>query len=194
MINTIWLFLLCAGILVAAWEGQINEVTVATWSATKQTITIILSLAGIIAFWSGMMKIAEESGFTRILAQILSPLIRRLFPEIPRNHPALGAIALSMSANLLGLGNASTPLGIKAMEKLQEINPSSEEASNSMCTYVVITTSSLTLVPATVIGLRIAAGSNDPTSIIGPTIFATSISTIAAIGVDILVRRLRKRK
>lgn len=190
MINIIWFIMLTTGIITAIAQGNIEVVTKATLEGAEQAVTIGLGLLGIITFWSGIMHIAEEAGLMNMLAKIMSPVAQRLFPEIPKNHPAMGAILLSMSANLLGLGNACTPLGIKAMEELQKLNPNKETASNSMCTYVAITASSLTLIPTTIIAFRAANGSANPTEIIGTTIFATTISTIVAILVDKLLQRV----
>ena len=188
MINIIWFAMLITGIITAIIKGNMEMITKATIEGAEQAVTVALGLTGIIAFWSGMMEIAKEAGLMNFLARLMSPIAKRLFPEIPSNHPAMGAILLSFSANLLGIGNACTPLGIKAMEELQKLNQQQETASNSMCTYVAITASSLTLIPSTVIAFRAANGSVNPTEIIGTTIFATTISTLAAILVDKVLR------
>lgn len=189
MINIIWFIMLAVGILTAALHGKIEVVTTATIEASEQAVTIALGLVGIIAFWSGMMNIAKEAGLINILGKVMRPIARLLFPSIPKDHPAMGAVLLSMSANLLGLGNACTPLGLQAMEELQKLNKEKETASDSMCTFLAITTSSLTLIPGTVIALRSAAGSTNPTEIIGTTIIATLASTLSAITMDRLLRR-----
>ncbi|NMB26237.1 MAG: hypothetical protein GX986_11985 [Firmicutes bacterium] len=192
MINWIWFFLLGGGITLAAFGNKGAEVTDAILAATGDGVTLVIGLLGLIAFWSGLMEIAELSGLTTALARILRPITSRLFPDVPPEHEAIGAIILSISANILGIGNAATPLGIRAMEKLEELNSSPGTATDAMCTFVALTTSSLTLIPVTVIGLRHAAGSQNPTSIIPPTMIATASSTLAAIITDIVWRRLRR--
>lgn len=189
MINIIWFAMLASGVLAAAVQGDIQLVTRATIEGAEEAVKIALGLIGIIAFWSGMMKIAEDAGLMKLIAKLMRPLTRVLFPEVPPDHPAVGAVLLAMSANILGLGNACTPLGIKAMEELQTLNPNKDTASNSMCTFVAITASSLTLIPTTVIAFRTAAGSANPTAVVGTTIVATTASTLAAIIVDRLLRK-----
>ncbi|MFY9483381.1 MAG: nucleoside recognition domain-containing protein, partial [Tissierellaceae bacterium] len=194
MINIIWFVLLASGIIVGAISGNIDAVTEAAISNAELAITISLGLIGVMALWLGIMKIAEESGLVSYMAKGLSLIIRPLFPEIPQGHPAMGAILMNFGANLLGLGNAATPLGIKAMKELQKLNPNKDTATNSMVMFLAINTSSLTIIPATVIAIRTSAGSANPTEIIGPTIIATTASTIAAIiAVKILQRVSRYR-
>lgn len=192
MINIIWGGMLVIGIITAAIKGDIQLVTSATIEGANEAVKIAIGLIGIISLWSGLMKIAEDAGLIKLLAKIMRPLSRLLFPEIPQNHPAIGAILLSMSANVLGLGNACTPLGIKTMEELQKLNPHQELASDSMCTFLAITSSSLTIVPTTVIAFRTAAHSTNPTEIVGTTIIATLASTITAILVDRIMRTVHK--
>lgn len=189
MINIIWFAMLASGVLAAAVQGDIQLVTRATIEGAEEAVKIALGLIGIIAFWSGLMKIAEDAGLMKLIAKLMRPLTRVLFPDVPPDHPAVGAVLLAMSANILGLGNACTPLGIKAMEELQTLNPNKDTASNSMCTFVAITASSLTLIPTTVIAFRTAAGSANPTAVVGTTIVATTASTLAAIIVDRLLRK-----
>ncbi len=184
MINYIWLILLIGGIVYGGLTGQITGVTDAILQGSQSAIELVLGLAGVIAFWSGIMRVAAQAGLTQALARALSPIGRLLFPSLPANHPALGAILLSMAANLLGVGNAATPLGIKAMEEMQKLNKTPGVATDAMCTFLALTTSSLTLVPATVIALRQAAGSSQPTVIISSTIFATLVSTLVAAATD----------
>lgn len=193
MINWIWFFLLGGGIVLAAFGNKGAEVTDAILAATGDGVTLVVGLLGLMAFWSGLMEIAERSGLTTALARLLGPVMSRLFPDVPPEHEAMGAMILSISANILGIGNAATPLGIKAMEKLEELNPNPGTATDAMCTFVALTTSSLTLVPVTVIGLRLAAGSQNPTSIIPSTLIATASSTLAAIITDMMWRRLHPR-
>ena len=145
---------------------------------SKSAVEIAIGLIGIMALWLGIMKIAEESGLIKIIAQIIRPVTIRLFPDVPKDHPAIGSIVLNMAANMLGLGNAATPLGLKAMEELQELNPNKETATNAMCTFLAINTSSVQFIlPATVVALMGAAANE----IFISTVLATGFSTLAAI-------------
>jgi spore maturation protein A len=189
LINIIWLILIVLGVITTAYKGNIESITLITVEASTNAVTIAFQLIGLVAFWSGMARIAEEAGLTTALAKLMGPVIRWLFPSIPKDHPALAAIAMSMSANLLGLGNACTPLGIKAMSELHTLNPDPEQATAAMCTFVAITASSLTILPTTIISLRAAMGSMKPGAIIGPTMIATSTSTLVAIVADRLMGR-----
>lgn len=189
MINIIWFLMLAVGIIAAAAQGDIHLVTSATIDGANEAVKLAIGFIGIISLWSGIMKIAADAGLINLLAKLIHPLARILFPEVPKNHPAMGAILLSMSANILGLGNACTPLGIRAMEELQKINSEPESASNSMCTFLAITSSSLTIIPTTIIALRTAANSVNPTEIVGTIIFATLASTTAAVIVDRFLRK-----
>lgn len=192
MIDIIWICMLAGGIILAAYTGNGAAVTDAILSASADAISLVIGLAGIIAFWSGLMQVAEKAGVVDLLARILRPLTRYLFTSVPPDHAAMGTIVLSISANILGLGNAATPLGIKAMEKLNELNPEPGTATDAMCTFLALTTSALTLVPATVVAMRAAAGSTDPARIVAPTIIATSCSTIAAILADRFWHRISR--
>jgi spore maturation protein A len=133
------------------------------------------------ALWLGLMKIAEEAGLVRIIGRMLKPIMTRLFPDVPPEHPAMGAMILNIAANMLGLGNAATPLGLKAMKELQTLNPKKDTATNAMCTFLAINTASVQLIPASTIALMVASGSKNPTVIIGTTLLATIISTTASI-------------
>lgn len=194
MINYIWFFMILAGVITAASKGQINLVTEGVLKGSEQAVLVALGLVGIISFWSGVMKIAQDSGLMDMIARAMGPIARKLFPEVPSRHPAMGALLVAMSANILGLGNACTPLGLKAMGHLQELNGDKETASDAMCTFMAITSSSLTIIPTTIIALRLTHGSVSPTEIIGPVIFATTCSTLTAILVDTLLRRVSKRR
>ena len=175
-------------VIVGILTGNIDAVTQAAIDMAKTAVEIAIGLIGIMALWLGTMKIAEESGLIRIIARAIRPITIRLFPEVPEDHPAIGSIILNMAANLLGLGNAATPLGLKAMEELQELNPEKDTATNAMCTFLAINTSSVQLIlPATVVALMGAAANQ----IFITTILATGLSTITAI---ITVRFLEKLK
>ena len=188
MLNYIWFGMMFIAVIVGILTGNIDAVTQAAIDMAKTAVEIAIGLIGIMALWLGTMKIAEESGLIRIIARAIRPITIRLFPEVPEDHPAIGSIILNMAANLLGLGNAATPLGLKAMEELQELNPEKDTATNAMCTFLAINTSSVQLIlPATVVALMGAAANQ----IFITTILATSLSTIAAI---IAVRFLEKLK
>ena len=165
-------------VMVGSITGNINAVTDAAISMAKTAVEIAISLIGIMALWLGTMKIAEDSGLISIIARALRPIMVRLFPDVPKDHPAIGSIVLNMAANILGLGNAATPLGLKAMEELQELNPKKDTATNAMCTFLAINTSSVQIIlPATVVALM-GAESNQ---IFITTILATGLSTVAAV-------------
>ena len=158
----------------------------------NRAIEISISLIGVMAFWLGLMKIAEESGAIGALARILQPVMRRLFPDIPKDHPAMGAITFSIVSGMLGLNNASVPISIRAMQALQKINPDPSTASNAMCLFLVITSSSVQLLPTTAIAALANAGSLDPTKIILTTLLATMCSTIGSIMACLLLQRRRR--
>ncbi len=177
-------------VFLGGLSGQLNEVTNAAYEACKTAvITLALPLAGYMTLWLGIMRLAEKSGLVMILAKGLRPLLRRIFPEVPVEHPAMGSMVMNMAANMLGLGNASTALGLRAMQHLEKLNPHPGTATNAMCTFLVINTSSIQLIPATAVAILAAKGATNPTSIIGPTFFATLISTAAAL---FIVKALEK--
>lgn len=167
------------------WDG-IGEAPMALLGkamidAAGGAVTLAIGLVGVMALFLGLMKVAEEGGLLRIIAKVLRPLMVRLFPEVPADHPAMGSMILNMSANALGLGNAATPFGIRAMQQLDELNPHKGTATNAMALFLAINTSSVTLLPTGVIALRAAAGSTDPAGIVPTTLFATICSTAIAI-------------
>ncbi|MFY9370768.1 MAG: nucleoside recognition domain-containing protein [bacterium] len=194
MLNRIWLSFILIGIAAAILGGRAEVVTRAVTEGSQTAVETALGLIGTIAFWMGLMRIAEDAGLILLLARIIRPFVRWLFPEVPANHPALGSILLNMSANLLGLGNAATPLGLKAMAQLQELNEEPDTATNSMCTLLAINTSGITLIPTLVIAARAAAGSKNPAEIVGTTIIATCCSTMAALTVDAFCRHWGRKK
>ena len=194
MINVIWAGLAIIGIVFAMINGTISDVNEAIFKGAKEAVTLCIGLISILVFWLGMMKIAEHAGLLDKLAKLFKPFISRLFPDVPKDHPAMGYILSNMMANLFGLGNAATPLGIKAMEQLKALNGESTEASRSMITFLAINTSSITLIPTTIIAIRMNYGSASPTDIVGPTIIATICSTISAILIDRYFYYRRSRK
>ena len=188
MLNYIWFGMMAVSVVAAIFTGRIDAVTEAAINMSKVAVEISIGLIGIMALWLGIMKIAEASGLIKIIARGLKPITVRLFPDVPADHPAIGSIVLNMSANMLGLGNAATPMGLKAMEELQELNPKKDTASNAMVMFLAINTSSVQIiVPATVVALMGVAASQ----IFITTILATLASTITAI---FMVKLLEKRK
>lgn len=184
MINAIWLGLMVIGVGVAGFLNRPDAITDGAFSAGKLAIDTVIGLAGLMALWMGMMKIAEKSGLMEGLAWLLKPVVRKLFPSVPPDHPSIGAMLMNISANMLGLGSAATPLGLKAMQDLQELNPDDETASEAMCTFLALNTSSITLIPGMIIALRAQAGSINPSEIVGPTLVATVVAGIAGITAD----------
>lgn len=190
MLNYVWFALVAIAFITAIFTGKMPEIGTAAITGAETAVNISLGLIGIMALWLGIMKIAEEAGLIKLLARLIKPVTRRLFPEIPPDHPAMGAMLLNLAANWLGLSNAATPLGLKAMEELQSLNKSSETASNSQVLFLAMNTASITFIPATIIGVRVAAGSKDPFSIIATSLFASCCATIVAIIVAKLLGRL----
>ncbi|MGJ7909322.1 nucleoside recognition domain-containing protein [Neobacillus sp. LXY-1] len=195
MVNYIWVFMTIVGIVFALFNGTIAEVNKAVFDGAKEAVTLCIGLISVLVFWLGMMKIAEESGLLEKLARLFRPAVKRLFPEVPPNHPAMGYMLSNMISNMFGLGNAATPLGIKAMEELKKINGEKNEASRSMITFLAINTASITIIPTTVIAIRMTYHSASPTEIVVPTIVATILSAIGAVLIDrfFYYRRSRKR-
>ena len=189
MLNYIWFGLMAVALVVAAINGTAEAVTKGAVESATTAVQIAIGLVGIMTLWLGMMRVAEAAGLVSILGRALRPLLRWLFPEVPPGHPAGGAIVLALAANMLGLNNAATPLGIKAMEELQTLNPDKETASNGMVTLMAVTTSGVQLIPASMIGVLAAAGSTNPTAIIAPTILATFAGTVAAVIAARLLQR-----
>ncbi len=188
MLNYIWFGMIAISVFAGTLTGRIDAVTEAAINASKLAVEISIGLVGLMALWLGIMKIAEVSGLINIIARGLRPLTIRLFPDIPPDHPAIGSIVLNMAANVLGLGNAATPLGLKAMEELQELNPQKDTATNAMVMFLAINTSSVQIIiPATVVALMGMAASQ----IFVTTILATTASTITAV---VMVKLLEKMK
>jgi spore maturation protein SpmA len=182
MLNYIWLGLILAAVLMGGATGHLKELTDGAFDATKTGVmTVALPLIGIMALWLGIMRLAEKSGLVQVLARMLRPLLRLLFPEIPAQDPAMGAMLMNIAANMLGLGNAATALGLRAMQRLERLNPHPGTATNAMCTFLAINTSSVQLIPATAVGILAAAGSTNPAAIIGTALAATSCAAVAAI-------------
>ena len=171
MLNYIWLGLILLAVITGGLTGKLPDVTNGAFDGAKVAVMeIALPLTGIMAIWLGMMRLAEQSGFVQALARALKPLMRRLFPDVPADHPAMGSMVMTMAANMLGLSNAATPLGLRAMGDLEKLNPRPGVATNAMCTFLAISTSSIQLIPTTVIGILAVNHSLNPTAIVGTVI------------------------
>lgn len=185
MLNYIWTFLIVSGLLVAGllgrFTGDSGVIAECLKMAEKAVMNIALPMAGMMMFWLGVLRVMEKAGLLEIIVRALSPVMRRLFPEVPAEHPALSAIVMNWTANMLGLGNMATPMGLKAMTALQELNPNKQHASNSMATFLALNTGAFTLIPMTVINYLNAAGVKNPYEIIVPTICSTACATVAAV-------------
>lgn len=196
MINYIWVSMFIIGFIFAAINGNVAELNEAIFSGAKEAVTICFGLISILVFWLGMMRIAQNAGLLDKLANLFKPIAKMIFPEVPTNHPAMGYILSNMTANLFGLGNAATPAGIKAMQELKKLNGNKDEASRSMITFLAINTASITLIPTTVISIRMTYDSIAPTEIVGTTIIASLCGTLGAILIDryFHYRRMTRRR
>lgn len=197
VLNYIWIALIFIGVLVGVIKliflGDVEALPAmmdSTFEASKNGFEMTLGLTGILTFWMGIMKIGEDSGLVLRLANFLSPVLRKLFPEIPKGHPALGSIFMNFSANMLGLDNAATPIGLKAMQELQSINPRKDVASNPMIMFLVLNTSGLTIIPVSIMAYRAKAGAADPTDIFIPILLATLCSTLVGLFITCLYQKI----
>ena len=190
MVNKIWGFFIIIGVLFSLFTGKIEVINETILNSTTITVEMLLKIFPVIALWLGIMEIANKSGLLIKLSNALKPLLSKIFPEIPSNHPSLGYIASNFVINMLGLGSAATPVGLKAMKSLDELNKKEKVASKSMITFLILNTSGLTIIPTTVISLRMMHGSSNPTEIVMATIIATIISTILALLVDKIFRKV----
>ena len=191
LLNIIWLGLIVVGVVVGFFNGNIQAVTDASIEFSNTAVEISLGLIGIMTLWLGIMAIAEKAGLVKSLGRGLSPVMKKIFPDIPPEHPAMGAMIMNIAANILGLGNAATPFGLKAMKDLDTLNKDKGVATDSMVMFLAINTSSVTLIPASIIGMRVASGSSNPTEVVGAIILTTTISTVSAI---ILAKLFSKMK
>lgn len=181
MLNYLWAGMILAGIIFAAFTGRIPELTEAALDSSKEAVTLGITMLGIMAFWTGLMEIAAQAGAIKKAAKGLRPFVRFMFPDIPKGHKANEHITTNIIANILGLGWAATPAGLKAMEELGKLNHGSPVASNAMCSFLILNISSLQLIPVNIIAFRSQYGSVNPTAIVGAGIVATAISTAAGI-------------
>lgn len=181
MLNIIWLSMIVLSVVVAIIEGRLDNLVQAVTDSAKLGFQIALGLTGIMTLWLGIMNIASESGLVKLFSTALRPIMKRLFPSVPVDDPAMDAMSLNIAANVLGLANAATPFGLRAMKELQRLNEHAHSASNAMCMFLAINTSSVQLIPATAIAYLAANGSLQPSSVIISSLLATSASTIVAI-------------
>ena len=197
VLNYIWIgFIIIAFVIALAKLVFLGDVTVfpalidSTFASSKTAFEISLGLTGVLSLWLGIMKIGERGGVVNVLARALSPVFTRLFPDIPKGHPVTGAIFMNIAANMLGLDNAATPLGLKAMEQLQTLNPNKETATNPMIMFLVLNTSGLTLIPISIMVYRAQLGAAQPTDVFIPILLATFFSTVAGIIITSIYQRI----
>jgi len=191
MLNYVWSFLLLTGLIAGALFGRLEAMVASVFDVTKAVVLdIALPLAGTMMLWLGILRVMEKAGLMEVVARLLSPVLRRIFPEVPTEHPAMGAITMNIAANMLGLGNSATPLGLKAMSHLQELNPHKQSASNAMCMFLAINTAGFSLIPMTAINYLNAGGVVNPQAIIAPTIIATLCASIMAVTAAKFFQRL----
>jgi spore maturation protein SpmA len=181
MLNYLWLALILLSVIIGGFDHKLKEVGDGAVKGAESAVTLSLGLIGVMAVWLGMMRLAEKAGLVQMLARLLRPALRRLFPEVPVEHPAMGSMVLNIAANMLGLVNAATPLGLRAMKDLESLNPFPGTATNAMCTFLAINTGSVQLIPITAIAVLAAAGSNNPAAIVGTALLATTCSSAAGL-------------
>ena len=189
MVSYIWLFLILIGIGFSTLTGNLDIINDSILTNGTKALDLMLSILPVIVLWTGIMKIAEVSGLLNKFAKLMEPILSRLFPSVPKDNPALGFIASNIAANMMGLGSAATPFGLKAMSELQKINDKKDTASVAMITFLVLNTAGVTIVPTTVLALRIATGSQNPSEIILPGVIATFCSSIGGLLLDYFIRR-----
>lgn len=183
MLNYIWIFMVLAGIIAGAFSGNLNVISDEIFNSAKEAVELCFTMLGIVGFWTGLMEVAKESGLVEEMTRLLSPILKFLFPKIPKNHKAYQYISINFIANILGLGWAATPAGLKAMEELVSLQNEEKRgcASNEMCIFLIMNISSLQIIPVNMIAYRSQYGSTNPTLIILPAIIATTISTLTAV-------------
>ena len=194
MVNIIWGLLLVIGIVYSLLTGKVNELNGEILTSAKMGLDLIFEILPIIVIWMGLMKIAEDGGLVQKISNALSKPLKIIFPSIPKGNPALGLIASNVAVNMMGLGSAATPFGLKAMKELQKINPQKEIASEAMVTFLILNTGGVTIIPTTVIAMRTMYGSANPTEIILTSIIATACATIGGLIVDYFIRKRRKNE
>lgn len=189
MVNIIWFLLVSISIIYSLLTGNISAINDEIILSGKSAFTLILTMLEVTVLWTGILRIAENSGLLRRFAKIISPILSKLFPSIPIGHESLDYISSNVAANMMGLGSAATPFGLKAMKSLQELNTNKKVASDAMITFLVLNTSGVTIIPTTVIAMRMAFNSHNPSEIIITSLIATLCSSIAGLSLDYLLRR-----
>ena len=181
MLNYIWLSMIILAVVIGGINGKIQDVTKAAVDSAGAAVTMAIGLIGMMALWLGIMKIAEDSGLMSLVAKVIAPVMKKLFPDVPDGHPALASMTMNIAANMLGLSNAATPMGLRAMEDLEKLNSRPGIATNAMCTFLTVNTAGLQLIPATMISIMASAGSKEPTAVIGTTLAATFAALVLGI-------------
>ncbi len=194
MMNYIWVAFVVIAVIAGGVTGNIEAVLNNIFDFAQTAVDIALGLIGVMAFFCGLMKVMERAGLCEKLGKVIAPVMRLLFPDVPADHPANSAMALYFAANILGIGNAATPFGLKAMKELQTLNPTKGIATNAQCMLMAISTTSITLIPVTAMGLRAAVQTEGAAEIIAPVIIATAISTITGVTFTLLFQRVKKWK
>ena len=191
--NYIFFILIALSIIIGILNNTLNEVVNSMLSACNIAVKISFSLIGIMSFWLGIMRIAEKSGLVRLLSNLLNPIAKLLFKDVKKDDPVIGDIAMSVSANALGLTNAATPIGLKVMKELQEENPNKDRATDSMCMFLGMNTAGFQIIPATVIAILVGVGAKNPTEIILPTLIVTSLSFLSAIFIALILKKVWRK-
>lgn len=189
MVNIIWALFIIIGIIYSLISGNFNVINNEILISGKSALDLLLGMLPLLVIWMGLMKVAEESGIISAISKMMSPILKKIFPSLPDNDPSLGFIASNIAANMAGLGSAATPFGLKAMESLQKLNKDKKVASEAMITFLVLNTSGVTIVPTTIISLRLLYGSVNPSVVLPFCIIATTCSTIGGLTIDYLIRR-----
>lgn len=192
MLNYLWGFMIVVGIVVGVINGDIAKVSTASINSAKEAITLCITMLGVMSLWTGIMQVAKRAGITDAFTKVLRPIIRLLFPDIPKDHVVNEYIASNMIANILGLGWAATPMGLKAITELKKLSKNGDTASCDMCTFLIINISSLQLIPVNIIAYRSQYGSVSPTEILGAALVATTMSTMAGILFSLIARKLSR--
>lgn len=189
MVNIIWALFIIIGIIYSLISGNFNVINNEILISGKSALDLLLGMLPLLVIWMGLMKVAEEAGIISAISKMMSPILKKIFPSLPDNDPSLGFIASNIAANMAGLGSAATPFGLKAMESLQKLNKDKKVASEAMITFLVLNTSGVTIVPTTIISLRLLYGSVNPSVVLPFCIIATTCSTIGGLTIDYLIRR-----
>ncbi len=192
MLNAVWILLLVVSTIIALLTGNTKEMIAGAMDGATSAFKLALGLTGVMCLWLGIMRIAEDSGIVAKIVKLISPLLRLLFPRIPSDHPALGSMAMNITANMFGLNNAATPLGIKAMQDLDSLNTRKGTATDEMCMFLAINTSSIQIIPAGAIAMLAAAGAIEPAVIVLPALISTTVSTFAGISSALILSRMQR--